>query len=71
MCKGIIVFPTFPKILTMIMYEYSKFRDRSIFERAGKQLSFGPKAGKLILFNLEKLVKYVFFAKKGWNVIFL
>ena len=51
------------------MYEYFKFRDRLTSERAGKQLSFWTAGWENILFNLEKLEKYVFFAQKGWNFI--
>ena len=70
-CKGIILFPTFPTIITLIMYEYSKFRDRSTSERAGKLFKFlDHRKEKHILFNLEKLEKYVFFAQKGWHFIF-
>ena len=52
------------------MYEYSKFWDRSTFERAEKQLFLDHGLEKHILFNLKKVKKYAFFAQKDWNFIF-
>ena len=70
MCKGITLFPTFPTIFTLIMYEYPKLRDRLTFKRVGKQVNFWTGGWKNVLFDLEKLEKSVFFAKKGYNFIF-
>ena len=69
MCKGIILFSTFLIILTLNMCEYSKFRDKSTFERAGKQ--FWTTGWKNISFLILKSWKSMgFFAQKGWNFFF-
>ena len=69
MCKGIIFFPTFPTILTLIMYEYSKFRDRLTFERAGKQLSFWTTDWKSISFLTLKSWKSMYFLPKKAGIL--
>ena len=46
------------------MYEYSKFRDRSTFERAGKQLSFWTTGWKNISFLALKSWKNMYFCPK-------
>ena len=58
------MFPTFPTILTLIMYEYSKFRDRPTFEMVGKQLSFWTTGWKNISFLTLESWKNMYFCPK-------
>ena len=60
----------FPTILTLIMYEYSKFRDRSTFKRAGKQLSFWTTGWENILTSLTvKSWKNMYFLPKKTGIL--
>ena len=68
-CKGIILFPTFPTIITLIMHEYSKFRDRSTFEMAGKHLSFWTTGRKNISFLTLKNWKSMYFLPKKAGIL--
>ena len=69
MCKWIFLFPSFPTILTLILYEYSKFLDRLTFERAGKQLSFWTTGWKNISFVTLKSWKNMYFLPKKPGIL--
>ena len=51
------------------MYEYSKFRDRSTFERAGKQLSFWTTGWKSTSFLTLTSWKNIYFLPKKAGIL--
>ena len=59
----------FPTMLTLIMYEYSKFPHRSIFERTGKQLRFWTIGWKKISFLTLKSWKNMYVLSKKTGIL--